>query len=203
MKKLLAMIVGLLVAGPVWAQAHGTIPACSQARVISGLCAPEVGGASAYATDTDDVYTYTTGGDWHIGVPMIDDLNYLADIVTSTGDTDSPSAAEMRGALHIADHGTATSDVDYTLPEISTIGGAGASACFYDNGGGDGGIIIDAAAGDDILLDGISNGVAQAIDSPGVAGAGANGDYICIVAINNTYWLTMGRSGVWVPGGAD
>ena len=105
----------------------------------------------------------------------------------------------MRGSWHIADNATGANDVDYTLPTAV----AGMSACFYDNGGGDGGIIIDAAASDEILLDGTGVGVAEAIDSPGVAGAGANGDFICLLAIDATNWITLGRSGTWVDGGAD
>ena len=46
-------------------------------------------------------------------------------------------------------------------------------------------------------------GAAEAIDSPGVAGDGANGDYVCIMAIDATYWVTIGMSGTWVDGGAD
>lgn len=121
--------------------------------------------------------------------------------VTTTG-TDSPSCAELRGTMHIADNATATADVDYTLPEISTCG-TGASVCFYDNGGGTGGIIIDAAAGDEILLAGTGVGVADAIDSPGVAGDGANGDFVCLLAIDSAFWVTLGQSGTWVDGGVD
>lgn len=124
------------------------------------------------------------------------------DVVVTTSGTDSPSCDELRGSMHIADNATGTADVDYTLPEISTCG-AGASACFYDNGGGTGGVIIDAAAGDEILLAGTGVGVADAIDSPGVAGDGSNGDFICLLAIDSTYWITLGASGTWVDGGAD
>jgi hypothetical protein len=162
---------------------------------------------------------YTTGDATETQIGSIDDSTWTSideagnlhslgtirgnkDIVVTVGDTDSPSAAEMRGTWHIADNATAANDVDYTLPEISTIG-TGANACFYDNGGGGGGIIIDAAAGDEILLYGAGVGVADAIDSPGVAGAGANGDYICLVAIDSTYWITTDFSGTWVDGGAD
>jgi hypothetical protein len=126
-------------------------------------------------------------------------LRGKVNIVVTTGDTDSPTAGEMLGTLHIADNATAANDVDYTLPTAVL----GMSACFYDNGGGDGGIIIDASAGDEILLNGTGVGVADAIDSPGVAGAGANGDYICITAIDATSWVTLDFSGTWVDGGAD
>ena len=77
------------------------------------------------------------------------------------------------------------------------------TACFYDNGAGTGGIIIDASASDEILLNGTGVGVADAIDSPGVAGDGANGDFMCLLAIDATYWVTLGSSGTWVDGGAD
>lgn len=120
-------------------------------------------------------------------------------IVTTTDGTESPTAAQMYGTMFIADHATATSDTDYTLPSAV----AGMCACFYDNGGGAGGIIIDAAAGDEIILDGAGIGAADALDSPGVAGDGANGDFICILAIDATNWITLGKSGTWVDGGAD
>jgi len=120
-------------------------------------------------------------------------------IVTTTDGTESPTAKQMHGSMFIADHGTATSDTDYTLPTAT----AGMTACFYDNGDGAGGIIIDAAAGDIIHLDGTALDAADAIDSPGVAGDGANGDFICLAAIDATTWLTLGRSGTWVDGGTD
>ena len=123
-------------------------------------------------------------------------------VVVTTGDTASPTCNQLKGTMHIADNATAANDVDYTLPEISTCL-VGANACFYDNGAGDGGIIIDAAAGDEILLDGTGVGVADAIDSPGVAGTGANGDSICLLAIDNNTWITLNRTGTWVDGGAD
>ena len=123
-------------------------------------------------------------------------------VVVTTGDTDTPTTGEHKNTMHVADNATATDDTDYTLREISTIG-IGARVCFYDNGGGDGGVIVDAAAGDDILLYGASNGAANAIDSPGVAGAGANGDYICLLAIDANTWVTLDFSGTWVGGGAD
>lgn len=120
------------------------------------------------------------------------------DVVVTTGDTDTPSADEMRGAMHIADHATSSSNVDYTLPEISTVG-IGASACFYDNGGGTGGIILDPDDADVIVLDGTPMAAGEQLESPGVNGDGSNGDYICILAIDaDTTWITLGRSGTWV-----
>ena len=120
-------------------------------------------------------------------------------VVTTTDGTESPTAAQMYGTMFIADHATATSDTDYTLPTAA----AGMTACFYDNGAGAGGIIVDAAASDEILLNGAGVGAADAIDSPGVAGDGANGDFVCLLAIDATSWITLGMSGTWVDGGAD
>jgi hypothetical protein len=120
-------------------------------------------------------------------------------VVVTTDGSLSPNASQMYGTMFIADHATATSDTDYTLPSAV----AGMTACFYDNGAGTGGIIIDAAADDEILLYGTGVGAADAIDSPGVAGDGANGDFICILAIDATSWITLGSSGTWVDGGAD
>ena len=131
-------------------------------------------------------YTYTNGAGIRVN-------GSAPNIVTTTG----TATAKMNGEVHIADHATAASDVDYTLPTAF----AGRTGCFYDNGGGDGGVIIDAATGDEILLYGAGVGVADAIDSPGVAGAGANGDFICLQAIDDTYWITLGGSGTGVDGG--
>jgi hypothetical protein len=41
-------------------------------------------------------------------------------------------------------------------------------------------------------------GTADAIDS-----AGNLGDFICLLAIDTTTWINLGRSGTWVDGGAD
>jgi len=120
-------------------------------------------------------------------------------VIVTTDGSESPTAAQMNGSFFVADHATAANDTDYTLPTAV----AGMCACFYDNGAGDGGIIIDAAASDEILLNGTGIGAAEAIDSPGVAGAGANGDFICLLAIDATNWITLGSSGTWVDGGAD
>jgi len=155
--------------------------------------------------DTENTVVIGTG----TGVTSIDfgSINFITtgsilgaiNVVITTDGTESPTAAQMYGTMFIADHGTATSDTDYTLPTAV----AGMAACFYDNGAGTGGIIIDANTDDDILLNGTSNGTAQAIDSPGVAGDGANGDFICLMAIDATSWITLGSSGTWVGGGAD
>ena len=145
--------------------------------------------AGSWAVKRIDLTNFATTGD----------ITGAINIVTTTDGTESPTAAQMYGTFFIADNATAANDTDYTLPTAV----AGMSACFYDNGAGDGGIIIDANTDDQILLNGTTVGVADAIDSPGVAGAGANGDFICIFAIDATNWITLGASGTWVDGGAD
>ena len=104
--------------------------------------------------------------------------------------TASPPAGTLLGYMTIC---TNAAGCDITLPAAA----AGQNACFRDGNGG-GVVTIDAAAGDEIELDGVGVGVADAIDS-----AGAKGDFICILAIDATTWVSLGRSGTWVDGGAD
>jgi hypothetical protein len=83
--------------------------------------------------------------------------------------------------------------IDFTLPGAAV----GLVVMFYDIGGGV--ITVDPVDGTDtIYLNGTSIGAGDAIDSPG-----AVGDFICLMAIDATRWVTVGRSGVWIDGGAD
>jgi len=83
--------------------------------------------------------------------------------------------------------------IDYTLPGAA----AGLVVMFYDIGGGV--ITVDPVDGTDhIYLNGTGVGAGDAIDSPGDVG-----DFICLMAIDATRWVTVGRSGTWVDGGAD
>jgi len=83
--------------------------------------------------------------------------------------------------------------IDYTLPGAA----AGLVVIFYDIAGGV--MTIDPVDGTDtIYLNGVSVGAGDAIDSPGAAG-----DFICLMAIDATRWVTVGQSGTWVDGGAD
>jgi hypothetical protein len=97
---------------------------------------------------------------------------------------------QMLGTFYYYTSGTG---IDVTLPGAEP----GLSSCFYDANGG-GVITLDAAAGDQIVLDGVGVGTADAIDS-----AGNLGDFICLLAIDTTTWINLGRSGTWVDGGAD
>ena len=83
--------------------------------------------------------------------------------------------------------------IDFTLPGAA----AGLIVMFYDIAGGV--ITIDPVDDTDtIYLNGTSVGAGDAIDSPG-----AVGDFICLMAIDAARWVTVGRSGTWVDGGAD
>lgn len=111
-------------------------------------------------------------------------------VTTVTTTTSSPAAITILGGVFIC---TNAAGCDVTLPGASP----GMSACWRDGDGG-GVVTIDAAAGDEIELDGVGVGVAEAIDS-----AGDKGDFICLLAVDATTWVSLGRSGTWVDGGAD
>ena len=83
--------------------------------------------------------------------------------------------------------------IDYTLPAAE----AGLVVLFYDIGGGV--ITIDPFDGTDtIYLNGTSVGAGDAIDSPGNIG-----DFIALMAIDDTRWISLGRNGTFVDGGVD
>jgi len=78
--------------------------------------------------------------------------------------------------------------IDFTLPGAVK----GLVVMFYDLGGGV--ITIDPFDGTDtIYLNGETVGAGDEIDSPG-----AVGDFICLVALDATRWITTGRAGTWV-----
>lgn len=80
--------------------------------------------------------------------------------------------------------------IDYTLPAAEQ----GLSVMFIDKAGGV--ITVDPAAGDIICLNGTDLAAGNSIDSPGDAG-----NQIVLTALDGTYWMTTGRSGVWIDGG--
>lgn len=154
--------------------------------------------------------TITRDTEWdttiEINAATIDD-----DFLTSSGSYNIATTGTIQGATSVTTYASSTqtllsttvlgqlyyytsgSGVDVTLPAVA----AGYSACFYDANGG-GVVTLDAAAGDQIVLDGVGVGTAEAIDS-----AGALGDFICLLGINDSTWINLGRSGTWVDGGAD
>lgn len=148
----------------------------------------------------------------------INDLTVDDDFITASGtyDMSVTGSAAFTGTLQGAVAVTSVSGTTATLLSTTTIGSlyyctnaagcditlptaaAGLNACFYDGNGG-GVVVLDAATGDKICLDGVCPvGTAEAIDS-----AGNIGDFVCILAVDSTNWVTLGRSGTWVTGGAD
>ena len=100
---------------------------------------------------------------------------------------------DLDSCRNVAHFNDQASVIDFTLPGAT----AGLTVAFFDIGGGV--ITIDPVDGTDtIYLNGESVGAGDAIDSPGNVG-----DFIVLQAIDDTRWITWGRSGVFVDGGAD
>jgi hypothetical protein len=137
---------------------------------------------------TTDIDFMTTAGTQSIVTTGT--IQAATSVTTVGASTATLVSAQMLGTFYYYTSGTG---IDVTLPAAE----AGISSCFYDANGG-GVITLDAAAGDQIVLDGVGVGTADAIDS-----AGNLGDFICILAIDATTWINLGRSGTWVDGGAD
>jgi len=113
------------------------------------------------------------------------------DVVTTAGTTLTPAADNILGSFHVL---TNVALVTVTLPNAIP----NRSVCFYDLDG-TAGVTIDLNdVSDIIVLDGNPLTAGNAIDSPGNAG-----DFICFLAIDTTNWITLGRSGAWVDGGAS
>ena len=84
--------------------------------------------------------------------------------------------------------------IDYTLPPAA----ANLVCCFgaatYAQV-----VTVDPDDGVDyIIIEGVANSAGNAIDSTGVIG-----EYICLVALDGTRWLSLGFSGTWTDGGVD
>jgi hypothetical protein len=111
-------------------------------------------------------------------------------VVLQNGSSVALTDALCINVLHV---NNAAGAIDFTLPPARL----GLVVMFYDIVGGI--ITVDVNdAVDTIYLNGTSIGAGDAIDSPGVAG-----NYICLVAIDNTRWITLGQEGTWVDGGTD
>ena len=107
-------------------------------------------------------------------------------VTVTTADTLVLTDANTAGNMH--QNGDADI-IGYTLPAAA----AGLSACFMA-GEFTGVITIDPYDGvDTIYLDGVSAGAGVSIDSPG-----AVGNFICLLAIDDTKWYSLGRLGTWV-----
>ena len=149
--------------------------------------------------ETTDLATadITVTGDWDMAAVTATSLAISGTITGGTLVCLHTVAAvvltDLDSCKNVAHFNNDADVIDFTLPGAE----AGLVVMFYDIGGGV--ITVDPVDGTDtIYLNGTSVGAGDAIDSPG-----AVGDFICLMAIDATRWVTVGRSGTWVSGGAD
>lgn len=117
-------------------------------------------------------------------------LTGQTDTETDTAATRTVLAAGCKGHRYF--NGDADA-IDYSLPAAAE----GLNCCF-DGGGFAGVITIDVNGSDVMWLDGTALTAGYAIDSPGAAS-----DQICITSPATGKWITSGKSGTWIDGGAD
>lgn len=149
--------------------------------------------AEINAATTDDDFVMTQGVqdiDLTGSASFSGTLQGLVATTLITSTANSPTSSTLRGGLFQC---TNAGGCNITLPTAVS----GYNACWYDNNGG-GTIIIDANTSDEIILDGVPIGPADAIESEG-----NRGDFVCILAIDATSWVTLGRSGTFTDIGPD
>jgi hypothetical protein len=112
------------------------------------------------------------------------DLRASLKIYAYSDATHTVTTAECQGTMHL-NGGTAA--IEFDLPDVV----AGLNCCFA---AGDVAQIItlDPNGTELILLDGVSQGAGTA-----VASSGAVGEFICLMGISTTEWLTLGQGGTW------
>jgi hypothetical protein len=130
----------------------------------------------------EDHWTTTVDGVYKTN--MLGKINGYIDITEDATTGGTLTTQDVQGQSYYYDNSSA---VALTLPPVA----AGMNACFYDlDGTAD--ITIDLDGSDAFVLDGAAQTAGQTITSPGAAG-----DYICIEGLDDTYWVTKGRSGTW------
>lgn len=171
--------------------------AATAGETLWSMCVNHDSGA-----DDDDAVEIKAGGTPMVTISSVGDLTATG-FITATGsltgliavssvtaDTGTLTAASMIGRWYI---NTDTGDAfDRTLPSVA----AGMSACFLTKGAEV--ITLDPQNDDVIQLDATALTAGNAIDSSGTAG-----DFICLLGIDSTNWVTLGRRGTWSDGGAD
>ena len=112
--------------------------------------------------------------------------------VLVSSDADGMTAADMTtvglyGTLFIA-----TGNGTWILPTALQ----GMSMCLKDSGGAAHDLILDVQSTDDISLDGET----EDTNGDGITNASGStkGDFVCVVAISNGHWVTVGTKGTWV-----
>jgi len=110
----------------------------------------------------------------------------------SDGDTYTTSDPEVYGYLVVS----SGDNVTFTLPELTGASTTGLNVCFLADGAdGTAHLNIDVNANDHIEYDGTSLGNGVDIDNNGTNDE--KGNFICLVAIDDTTWTAFGRQGVW------
>ena len=140
--------------------------------------------------DKEYVVDATTGAMSVISLAASGVISGLTDITLDTDPTITLSAVNCANKIRVNNDGD---PIQYDLPAAA----AGLVVMFYDIAGGV--ISINPFDGTDtIYLNGVSVGAGDEIDS-----AGSAGNFIVLVAFDATRWVTMGRDGTWVDGGAN
>jgi hypothetical protein len=169
-----------LVEGILEVATTGEVNGSLDTKIITPLKLDDFNGNANIAT----VGTITTGS---IALTT-GTITGAVDVDVDTGDT--VNTPLQQGEYHIADNATATNNTTYNLQTADV----GESICVYDNGGGSGRVIVNPDTADTILLDGTALSAGDSIIS---SATGDNGDFVCLLAIDGTTWITLGRSGTW------
>ena len=128
-----------------------------------------------------------------VGAAAITATGIISDMSNILLDTDPSIVLTAAMCKNMIRFNSDADVIDYTLPSVE----AGLVVMFYDIGGGV--ITIDPYDGTDtIYLNGTALTAGNAIDSPG-----AVGNFICLIGLDDTRWVTVGRSGTFIDGGAD
>ncbi len=155
-----------------------------------GLFGSSTGSGQLVKATSPTLVTPNIGVATGTSLALTGDLSGNIPTTLDTAATVALTAADCRGGMRVNNDADV---IDYTLPPAAV----GLSVCFYGIAAGV--ITIDPYDGTDtIYLNGTSVGAGDAIDSPGAAG-----DFICLMALDDTRWITLGRSGTWVDGGVD
>ena len=117
------------------------------------------------------------------------EIGGLTDITLDVTSTVTLTAGDCDNAIRFNNDADI---IQYDLPAAAV----GLVVMFYDIGPGV--ISINPAAGDVIYLNGTALDAGDEIDSPG-----ALGDFIVLMAIDATRWVTLGQVGIWIDGGAS
>jgi hypothetical protein len=150
------------------------------------------GSITAVASGSPTFTAVTITGALSVGgdITTTGTITGLVDVTLDTTATIVLTAADTDGAIRVNNDNDA---IDYTLPNAATGLNVVIQSMFAQV------VTIDCFdTNESIVLDGTTLTAGNAIDSPGIAG-----DYILLVAISATQWVSMGRSGNWIDGGAD